>query len=350
MCPLQEVWELLFANLVPYSVARTDEHLLPWKILQHATEQKMTKYLSRACGTWAKDGLLKPSILKVLKSYVGTGNNDHAWLLLSLVTVYLPLQDPHFVMDYFKGTIHTPQGVGLYTLLQVLRVLFASVARLSQEERHLLQSDLVLLIRRFALPPELIPTAVDIATVVSDLEAGGGGEGIRGTDAYAKRYQSKLDGWAAEIVETIDDELSSKILNPAGDEVENLRMMRQIFTLGELAQICPHRINKRLFLLMQSIIFQQVVRGGLSSIEIMWKKNLSYTFTHLPLRERNIVAAATRPPSRSRAAKPRAPSPRPALSRRQHDSRRSASSPWPRCVSSTRTWPRKSSRPSGASS
>ena len=34
-------------------------------------------------------------------------------------------------------------------------------------------------------------------------------------------------------------------------------MMRQVFTLGELAQICPHRINKRLFLLMQSIIFQQ---------------------------------------------------------------------------------------------
>ena len=40
-------------------------------------------------------------------------------------------------------------------------------------------------------------------------------------------------------------------------------MMRQVFTLGELAQICPHRINKRLFLLMQSIIFQQ----GPDSIE-----------------------------------------------------------------------------------
>ncbi len=29
------------------------------------------------------------------------------------------------------------------------------------------------------------------------------------------------------------------------------------FIVGELAQICPHRINKRLFLLMQGIIFQQ---------------------------------------------------------------------------------------------
>ena len=33
-------------------------------------------------------------------------------------------------------------------------------------------------------------------------------------------------------------------------------LSRQIFSLGEVAQICPHRINRRMFLLMQSIIFQ----------------------------------------------------------------------------------------------
>ena len=59
----------------------------------------------------------------------------------------------------------------------------------------------------------------------------------------------------------IDEELTRGILQPAtsGESVETERMMRQIFTLGELAQICPNKINKRLFLLMQSIIFQQVI-------------------------------------------------------------------------------------------
>ncbi len=251
----QEVWELLFTNIVPFGSARTEEHLLPWRILHHAKVLKLTKYLSRACGTWAKDGLLKPSVLSVLKTHVGTENNEHAWLVLSLVTVHLPLQDPHFVMSYFKDTVHSPEGVGLYTLLQVLRVLFASVARLAAEERLLLQSDLVLLVRRFALPADLVSCAVDIATVVSELQTRD--EHQRGTDAFARAYQSRLDAWATEVIEMIDDELTSKILNPAGGEVENLRMMRQIFTLGELAQICPHKINKRLFLLMQSIIFQE---------------------------------------------------------------------------------------------
>ena len=138
--------------------------------------------------------------------------------------------------------------VGLYTLLQVLRVLFASVSRLDKDEQTGLQRDLILLVKRFAIPPELISKAVDIATVVSNIEAGDN----------LKRYHANIEGWAVEIIEIIDEELSRKILQPEVSDVEDTRMMRQIFTLGELAQICPNRINKRLFLLMQSIIFQQV--------------------------------------------------------------------------------------------
>ena len=55
--------------------------------------------------------------------------------------------------------------------------------------------------------------------------------------------------------------LGKRVLNPEGNEFEDTRMTRQIFTLGELAQICPHRINKRLFLLIQGIIFQEGKRS-----------------------------------------------------------------------------------------
>ena len=70
-------------------------------------------------------------------------------------------------MEYFNNSIHTPEGVGLYTLLQVLRVLLASVSNLDAEHRKSLQSDLVTLVKRFSIPPELISTAIDIATIVS---------------------------------------------------------------------------------------------------------------------------------------------------------------------------------------
>ncbi len=101
--------------MVKYEQSVTEKHALPWKILDQAKELLMTKYLSRACGAWTKEGLLKASILATLKTHVNTENNDNAWLLLSLVTAHLPLQDPHFVMDYFKTSIHTPEGVSIFT-------------------------------------------------------------------------------------------------------------------------------------------------------------------------------------------------------------------------------------------
>jgi len=91
----------------------------------------------------------------------------------------------------------------MYTLLQVLHVLFASVIRLRWDEQDQLRADLIKLIELFALPPELISTAVDVATVVCDVEAGG--EKARSTDAYGKKYQGFLDKWAAPLIKTIDD-------------------------------------------------------------------------------------------------------------------------------------------------
>ena len=63
-----------------------------------------------------------------------------------------------------------------------------------------------------------------------------------------------MDEWVSDIIVMIDNELKSKVLNPQGKEVEDTRMTRQIFTLGELAQICPHKINRRLFLIIQGIV------------------------------------------------------------------------------------------------
>ena len=254
----ENIWELLFTNIIEYERSTRNHHFLPWKILSWTEKLKMTKYLSRACGFWAKQGLLKPKILKVLKSHVySEENSNFAWLLLALVSGHVHLEDPQFVMDYFNDSIHTPEGVGLYTLLQVLRVLFASVSQLADDQKQALQHDLITLVRRFSIPPELISTAVDICTIISQLEA----TPKKSSNLDVKQYHRLLDSWVLDIIQMIDSELSDKLLKPENNTEssieENTRMTRQIFTLGELAQISPHRINKKLFLLMQSIVFQQ---------------------------------------------------------------------------------------------
>lgn len=170
---LECIWEVSIANIVSYDQATALKHFLPWKILNATEKLKMTSHLSRACSQWAKDGLLKAGLFKNIKSHIDTENSNSAWLLLALITGHIPLQDPQYVMEYFNNSIHTPEGVGLYTLLQVLRVLLASVSKLKQEQRKSLQKDLITLVTRFSVPPELISTAIDIATIVSWLESGG---------------------------------------------------------------------------------------------------------------------------------------------------------------------------------
>ena len=111
-------------------------------------------------------------ILGVLKTHVYSDeNSNYAWLLLALVSGHVHLEDAQFVIDYFNTSIHTPEGVGLYTLLQVLRVLFASVSQLQDEQKKVLQKDLLSLVKRFTVPPELISTSIDICAIISQIEA-----------------------------------------------------------------------------------------------------------------------------------------------------------------------------------
>lgn len=73
-----------------------------------------------------------------------------------------------------------------------MRVLFASVTRLAPAGQLTLKNDIYRLITGFVLPPELISKAVDIATVISQFEAG---------ENNLKQYQKNIDGWAVEIIQ-----------------------------------------------------------------------------------------------------------------------------------------------------
>ena len=160
----------MFGNLVHLRKVSTVEHRLPWLILKQVEACKMANYLSRACNTWSKEGKLTNTVLHNLQSYIGSENNGSTWMLLGLISAHVPCKDPGMVMDYFNNSVVNPEGVGLYTLLQVLKVLLASVSNLSEDDRTTLQNNLLSLVKKFKIPPELISISVDVITVVSSLQ------------------------------------------------------------------------------------------------------------------------------------------------------------------------------------
>ena len=243
---LECIWDCLFGNLVVCGRTLTLHHALPWIILTAVEKGAMTNYLDRACATWAKEGKLGP-VVRILQSYIGTEHNGATWMVLGITSAHLPCKDVKQVFDYFNTSIATPEEVGLFTLHQVLKVLLASVTNLALAERSELQQLLLGLVSRFSIPTDLISVAFDVITVVSSLEAGEG---------RLQQYQSSLDAWAAPILKTIDTNLSHVFLTSnASTELDEELLRRQIFSLGVLCMLCPHRVHSRFFLTMQSIVF-----------------------------------------------------------------------------------------------
>jgi len=231
--------------LVECGRAITPHHALPWIILAAVEKGAMTNYLDRACATWAKEGKLDP-VVRMLQTYIGTEHNGAAWMVLGITSAHLPCKDVRQVLGYFNTSIAAPEEVGLFTLHQVLKVLLASVANLALAQRSELQQLLLGLVSRFSIPTDLISVAFDVITVVSSLEAGEG---------RLQQYQSSLDAWAAPILKTIDTNLSHVFLTSNASTEDEELLRRQIFSLGVLCMLCPHRVHSRFFLTMQSIVF-----------------------------------------------------------------------------------------------
>ena len=165
-------------------------------------------------------------MVATLQTYIGTEHSGAVWLLLGLISQYLPCRDvaqvlesppssfsysspsppppppllptPPQVLASFNASIAAPQEAGLYTLHQMLKVLLASVANLSREERAGLQELLLGLLAKFLVPSDLISTACDVVTVVSSLDTKG---------EHLQQYQSAVDAWAVPILQTIDAHL-----------------------------------------------------------------------------------------------------------------------------------------------
>ena len=262
------IWGLLFVQLVPSkcpagaallgpcpcSQSTSQLNQLPWAILGAVEKNRMTNYLDRACNTWAKEGRITKAVVTTLQSDISSPHDGPVWLLLGVISNHVHCRDVAQVLAYFKSCIVAPQEVGLYTLLQVLKVLLASVALLPSGDRASLQTLLLSLLSSWLVPCDLISAVMDVVVVVSSLETKGRGLGA---------YQSAVDGWAVPPLQDLDTSLPSVVLNSGGGGVEDEEVLGlRIFTLGQLATLCPHRTHSRLFLMMQSVVFRPNTAPG----------------------------------------------------------------------------------------
>ncbi|KAF0289601.1 Condensin-2 complex subunit D3 [Amphibalanus amphitrite] len=245
---IQFVEQTILAGIRPFeegALSRPDEQL-PWKLLDLIVKFCFQKYLHTIMQAVFSGQKIKPGVFRALRSHVGTANNAPAWMCLALISRFAPVEQPLFALDYFTEQIQNElMTEEVFALQQSLHVLQFSAARLTAEAATRLQTQLTGLLRAAALPVELLSAAVDTVAMVT-LERGG-----------EDGYQQRLEEWCGPLIEDCEDFLSKELLQPGGGQgsLWEDRLLRQIHTLGDLAQLVPQRVNKRCFLMLQNIIY-----------------------------------------------------------------------------------------------
>lgn len=242
--------QLLFNCLMVHGHPQSDtpENKLPWRILSIITKHSYHKFFKKALHVWSKSVYLRPQIITVARSHIGKEYNEEAWTLLALISNYVTVKDATFAVDYFEEHCQVNSEVGSYTLLQVLKVLSNSIKHIPGNRAEALQEQLLAPITNFSVGAELISHMMDTITLLS--------YSLHGDDAEG---QKAIEKWAAPILKTCDEHLKYVLFENSGplDSIGEEKLFRHLFTLGEASMLCPQKVNKRMFLMLQSIIFHQ---------------------------------------------------------------------------------------------
>ncbi|XP_037089796.1 condensin-2 complex subunit D3-like [Pollicipes pollicipes] len=235
---VQFVEQTILAGIMPYEehAPTSPEGELPWKLLDLIVKLCFQKYLHKVMQAAFAGQEIKPAVCRALRSHVSTANSVPAWMCLALVSRFSPLEQPLFALDFFTEQIQNELKTE-----QVLASAPAAARLLAQ---------LTGMVRAAALPLELISAAVDTLATVT-LQTGD-----------EEEYPARLEQWCGPLIEDCEDYLSKQLLRPSGGAAPDWeeRLVRQVHTLGDLAQLVPARVNKRCFLMLQNLIY--VEKGG----------------------------------------------------------------------------------------
>ncbi|XP_054853805.1 condensin-2 complex subunit D3 [Eublepharis macularius] len=218
---------------------------LAWDLLTLLTKesQELSRYLSKAFHVWSKQGRFSSTFVNAVISHVCTERASPAWMLLAKVAGSTPKLDYSKVIDTWDEISRQP-AADLDTTVHVLSVIGSIAKHLSRSVQHRLIDDIKSWLQDFQCPLEVISPAVETLQKLCHASS----------DAL-EEAQELLDEICGGLVSACKNFISSVVLKEGGaEQLQEDILVRHLFTLGEAAQLCPAKVEKRIFLLIQSIL------------------------------------------------------------------------------------------------
>ncbi|XP_003795966.1 condensin-2 complex subunit D3 [Otolemur garnettii] len=239
--------QVLLQNIKHHSKFHTGDNsqVLAWALLTLLSTESpgLSRYLNKAFHIWAKKDKFSPTFINNVISHTGMEHSAPAWMLLSKIACSSPKLNYTKIIEAWEK-ISSQQNPNSNTLGHILCVIGHIAKHLPKGTRDKVIGVIRCKLIGFQWSLELISSAVDALQRL-----------CRTSAETAVEEQELLHQVCGDVLATCEHCLSNIVLKEggAGNLDEDL-LVKYIFTLGDIAELCPARVEKRVFLLIQSIL------------------------------------------------------------------------------------------------
>ncbi|XP_012585422.1 PREDICTED: condensin-2 complex subunit D3 isoform X2 [Condylura cristata] len=239
--------QLLLQNIKHYSKFHSgdDSQVLAWALLAllSTESQELSRYLNKAFHILSKKDKFSSAFINNVISHTVTEHSAPAWMLLSKIACSSPKLDYSKIIESWEK-ISSQKNPNSNTLGHILCVIGHIAKHLPKSTRDKVTDVVMCKLNGFQWSLELISAAVDTLQRL-----------CRASAETTLEEQELLKQVCGTVLSSCVHHLSNIVLREdgAGNVDEDL-LVKYIFTLGDIAQLCPARVEKRAFLLIQSIL------------------------------------------------------------------------------------------------
>ncbi|XP_075046453.1 condensin-2 complex subunit D3 [Mixophyes fleayi] len=240
--------QLILQNIKHYNRYKDEDEKqkLAWDLLNLLTteSQDLSRYVTKACHLWAKQDKFSSTLVSNLISHTETLHSAPAWMVLAKVAGLSPKVDYTKILNTWNQVSREPDTRSNTTTGHILCVIGHIAKHLLADTRKQLIDHVKSWLNEFKSSPEIISPAIETLQKL----------------CYAhldspEAVQGLLNEVCSDLVLACEEHISSVVMADSRDaQFDQELMVRHLFTLGEAAQLCPARVEKRVLLLVQSIL------------------------------------------------------------------------------------------------
>ncbi|KAM9519397.1 condensin-2 complex subunit D3 [Guaruba guarouba] len=250
--------QLLLQHIKHYNKFRSDDEnqVLAWDLLTllASDNQELNRYLNKAFHMWSRQNKFTSTFINNIMSHVEKEHAVPAWMLLAKVARSSPKLDYSKIIESWDS-VSRQQNISADTTGHMLCVMGHVAKHLPKSTCERLIDHLKWWLRDSQCPLEVISPAVETLQKLCHACAD-----------VLEEAQELLNQVCGDLVSSCESYISNIVLKKDGAKhLQEDLLVRHLYLLGEAAQLCPAKVEKRVFLLIQSILAAPVSEDKLAS-------------------------------------------------------------------------------------